>query len=91
MKPWPKLRNETITQIADVLRYMIGERTADRREWLDLPNEYIKGRKVAKVPTSSSDVTGSREGDFNYDGSYLYVCVNNAGSVVWRRVVLSSW
>lgn len=91
MKVWPKLRQESTTAIAEVLRYMISERTSDRREWFDLPNKYVSGRKVAKVPTASSDTTGNREGDVNWDDAYLYICVNNSGTVEWRRAALASF
>lgn len=91
MRIWPSLRHKTIEGISIVLDYMISERQADRREWLDLPNQYMSGRKVGKVPSSSTDTADSRIGDFNHDGSYLYICVDNSGSAVWRRISLSSW
>jgi hypothetical protein len=50
------------------------------------------GRKVGRVPSSSADViTGDKVGDFNYDISYIYVLVDNAGTGTWRRATLGSW
>jgi hypothetical protein len=75
MKPWPKLRNETITQIADVLRYMIGERTADRREWLDPFDQYV-----------IDDINRQSQGDY----SLLKQAVTDAGQFGSNRQVLGA-
>ena len=48
-------------------------------------------RKSNKVPTNSADTTGDKLGDFNYDSAYLYVVVDNAGTLEWRRATLSSF
>lgn len=66
-------------------------RLDDITDFTNLPNVFISGRKVEKVPNNSSDVTPEdRVGDFNTTGAYLYVLVDSGGAV-WRRVALSSW
>lgn len=58
----------------------------------NLVNRFIRGRKVAKVPSSSTDVDATdQEGDFNYDDSFMYLAVLNSGNLVWRRVALATF
>jgi hypothetical protein len=76
----------------DVLRRIVELRHDDVSDFTNLPQVFMSGRKAGKVPTGSADVAVTdRLGDFNYDTSYLYLAVNNAGSLVWRRVAISSW
>ena len=70
------------------------ERETDLQDWFNLPKRFISGRKVNKIPTSSSDVeAGDRLGDVNYTTSFLYILVyddiNNLN--VWRRVALGAF
>ena len=67
------------------------KREKDVQDFDNLTNIFISGRKVAKIPSSSSDVTGNNIGDFNYDSDYLYVCVNNSGNAAWRRVAIGAF
>lgn len=80
--------------LADVIAFcqdVTRKRKDDIGEVDNFANIFISGRKVAKVPTASTDTIDSRVGDFNYDAAYLYVCVDVAGSAAWRRVALGSW
>lgn len=79
---------ETIAKWAAlVTRY----RQYDVADFDNLPSIFMSGRKVGKIPTSSTDVVDSdRIGDFNYTSSYLYLCVDNAGAA-WRRISLGVW
>lgn len=90
MKTYPNVnRPEELVNFAkDVAR----KRLEDIANFNNLPNLFISGRKVAKVPTGSADVDPSdRIGDFNYTTSYLYICVDDSGTAAWRRVALGSW
>lgn len=90
MKPYPIVnRPEDLVDFAkDVAR----KRQEDIANFNNLPNLFMSGRKVGKVPTGSSDIAPSdRVGDFNYTTSYLYICVDNGGTAAWRRVALGSW
>lgn len=91
MEPYPQLASESPSDMANVLRAISRERGNDISDFKNLTNVFIKGRKVAKVPTASNDVaTGDRLGDFNYDADYLYILVDDSGAA-WRRVAISSW
>lgn len=90
MKQYPMVRND-----ADLLRWareVNAAREEDRRDWLNLPQTFVSGRKVGKIPTGSSDVAASdRAGDWNWDSAYLYYAVESGGSLVWRRIASASW
>lgn len=97
MNPYLKLKTPTNPQdIEDVLQVIIRERRLDIKDFDNLNNRFISGRKSGKLPTGSLDVTDSdKVGDFNIaDDSgtvYLYALVDVGGTAEWRRVALSSW
>ena len=88
-KPYPLVGTEEdlLNFCKDIARL----RQEDLGDFTNLPNVFIRGRKVDKIPTGSLDTTGDRVGDFNYDTSYIYICVDNAGVAEWRRVAIGSW
>lgn len=91
-RPYPVVHEETIEAITNILRDIIRTRTFDVNDFTNLKNVFLSGRKVEKTPSASNDIdVTDRENDFNWSPTYLYVCVNNAGTLVWRRVALSSW
>lgn len=90
--PWPQFNDASPKGIDFFLRYLSRTRNADIAEFKNLNNRFILGRKVAKVPTASSDVSATDAvGDFSYDASYLYILIDNAGTPSWRRSSLGSW
>lgn len=90
MKTYPLVNRPE--QLVDFAKDVARKRQEDIVEFNNLPNVFISGRKVAKVPTGSADVAPSdRIGDLNYDASYLYICVDDGGTAAWRRVALGSW
>lgn len=92
MKIYPTLKGLSLASVRDVIEFITRERVNDKRDWDNLPSKYILGRKVARVPSASSDViAGDRVGDFNVDLTYAYYLVDNAGTAVWRRVAVGSW
>jgi hypothetical protein len=97
MKPYKKLLTQNIGDVADVMQNMILERTNDIKDFDNLNNVFISGRKVGKVPTGATDVTSSDKiGDFNIASIggtfYLISLVNNGGTPVWARVAMTiSW
>ncbi len=91
MNQYPQRVENSLENHTDWLRNVSRERMHDVQDFTNLPNVFLRGRKVAKVPSSSADITGSREGDFNVTDAYAYFCINNAGTLEWRRVVVSSW
>lgn len=91
MKSYPKIKLQTLGDVIEILNDITKERKTDVSEFNNLKNTFISGRKVGKIPTGAADVAATdRVGDFNYDASYLYLCVDNSGAA-WRRVALSSW
>lgn len=84
--------NPTPERIAEILQEITRLRERDVEDFDNLPNIFMRGRKVAKIPTQSTDVAlDDRAGDFNYDTSYIYVCVDTGSGLAWRRTTLSSW
>lgn len=89
---YPNVTNPTLADVLTFCLEVARTREQDLQDFYNLPNVFVKGRKVDKVPTGSSDVTDEdRAGDFNYDTSYMYVCVEDGSSVTWRRATLGSW
>lgn len=92
MKPYPSPRDKSLNGANEMLQYISRERDNDIRDWNNLTNIYMRGRKVGKVPSSSIDVDDSdRLGDFNYTASFYYILVDNSGAAEWRRMALASW
>lgn len=92
MKTYPKFTEKNSKDIIEILEFIIKERKNDVNDFTNLKNVFISGRKVAKIPTGSLDVTDTdRVGDFNYDLSSLYILVDNGGSAEWRQAMLSAF
>lgn len=92
MKEYPQFNSGVQADIESLLRFIVRERRTDIKFFDNLNNTFMRGRKVAKIPSGASDIgAADRVGDFNYSASYLYICVDNSGTAEWRRVALSSW
>lgn len=92
MREYPFVNGEDQKSIMNLIRFIVKERKTDVNDFFNLKNVFISGRKVAKIPTGASDITiADRIGDFNYDTSYIYIVVDNAGTAEWRRAALASW
>jgi hypothetical protein len=92
MKQYPSLPKETLEDVCKVIQYIARERDTDIRDWNNLQNTFVSGRKSGKIPTGSADVDPSdRVGDVNYDSSYFYIVINNGGTAAWRRIALGAW
>lgn len=82
--------NDVILQVGQITH----TRKDDILQVQNLPNIFVAGRTVGKIPTSSADVAVTdRVGDqaVALDGSYLYILVDNSGTAEWRRVALGSF
>lgn len=83
--------NDSNAVLGNFCREIARIRNEDITDFNNLQNIFMRGRKVGKIPTGSSDIASTdRVGDFNYDASYLYLCVDNSGAT-WRRIALGSW
>lgn len=64
----------------------------DIPDFTNLVNVFVSGRKVPKIPSSSADVVKTDTiNDMNWDASFLYILVDNAGTAVWRRVAIAAF
>lgn len=87
MKKYPKIVPIDQVQTRELLTYITRERDNDVLEFNNLPEVFMRGRKVGKIPTASLDIDpDDRVGDFNYNTLHLYLCVDVGGSAEWRRI-----
>lgn len=94
MKLYPILKDDTLKGVFEWLKYVVRARSEDVQEFNNLPNIFISGRKVGKVPSASNDVVADDKlGDFNADGTtgYAYFLVDNTGTAEWQRAKLGSF
>ncbi len=91
MKDFPSYNLELPNDVQLLLRYIVKERPNDVKEFDNIQNRFMAGRKVAKVPSGAATVTEDRIGDFNYDQDYFYIVVNNSGTAEWRRIAYTAW
>lgn len=91
LKSYPSTRGDDLRSALDVLDKISQIRADDQTKWDNLTQQFILGRRVAKVPTSSSDTSGSAVGDFNVTTTFAYYCVNNAGTAQWVRVAVGTF
>jgi hypothetical protein len=67
------------------------QRRDDIIETGNLPNIFLRGRKVDRVPSAYNDVLATdAENDFNWNATSLYILVNNSGTLEWRYVTLTA-
>lgn len=71
------------------VRFATRERATDLQDYNNLDSTRSR---VYSAPSSSTDMRGTEKvGDVAADSSYFYVVVDNAGSLEWRRVAVSSF
>ena len=91
-KDYPYWSAETLEEVRTQLRQITNIRKDDITQIWNISSQFIMGRKVGRIPTSSANVIdGDRVGDVNWTTSFFYILVDNAGTATWRRVALSSW
>ena len=93
MNRYPKILDSSGETLKSALDYIQRERLNDIADRNNLPNLFIGGRKVSKVPASSADITNptSAAGDFNVTKDFAFFCINDAGTVKWVRVAVGSF
>lgn len=92
MKDYPAIVVNSVDDLFKIMRYIIKERPLDVRDFDNLKNIFMSGRKVGKIPGNSLDVVPTdRIGDFNYTQTYFYLLIDNSGTPEWRRISLGSW
>lgn len=92
MNPYADLASHELKDVAETVEEIVRERSIDIKDFDNIQNRFISGRKVGRIPSGATDVLSTdKVGDFNYDTSYIYILVNNSGTAEWRRAALSSW
>ncbi len=92
LKDYPYWPAETFADVQRQLREITNVRKDDIAQFRNLPEIFVSGRTVGKIPASSTDVAASdRLGDRSNDDSFFYLLVDNAGTAEWRRVALGSF
>lgn len=80
--------------MARVIRQIIVQRDGDIGDFDNLAATKVSGRNTNRQPASTADVLATdRKGDFFADGvhNYLYIVVDNAGTLEWRRITMGVW
>lgn len=92
MAPDSASTDKKVDDLRNFCNFVNRQRPQDVTQFNNLSQTFVMGRKVGKIPTSSTDVVAAdRVGDLNFDASYGYICVNDSGSAVWRRWSLATW
>lgn len=86
---WPA---KTLDDVKNQLLQITTLRKSDISTISQISSSFVSGRKVGKIPTSSTDVqTSDKVGDVSYNADYFYILVSNNGTPAWRRIALSTW
>jgi len=92
LKEYPSYTVQTLEDVIDVLRQVVFIRKDDIIQARNLPQVFVQGRKVGRVPSSSADIiAGDKIGDFNVTTTYAYYLVDNAGTGEWVRVAVGTF
>lgn len=91
MKQFPSIDLKVLDDVINLLEYIRNERKNDVKDFDNIQNRFMSGRKVGIIPTGAATTSDDRIGDFNYDENYIYIVVNNAGIAEWRRVAYTAW
>lgn len=97
MMSFPTISDSKNATLKAWIDFVSRARIADLTFFNGLPNTYVGGRKVLKVPASSSDITDpdgkidSFVGDMNVTTGFAYFCVNNAGTAEWVRIAVGTF
>lgn len=91
-KDYPYWSAENFDHLKDQVGQICHTRKDDIAQVQNLPNIFISGRTVGKIPSSSADVAATdRINDFNATATYLYILIDNAGAAEWRRIAMGVW
>lgn len=84
------LRNSDTQSIVDWISHATRARDFDLEDFDD--QQSYNPRIYTRIPSSSSDLVGTEKaGDIAADTSFLYVVVDNSGTLEWQRVAISTF
>ena len=79
-------------EIKDLIGWAIDVTRERQSDLADFNTQVTQNPRIFTVPASSTSIIGTEKvGDVAADASYLYVAVDNAGAIEWRRVAISSF
>lgn len=93
-EPYPEIVDGELGELVRAYRTVTRIRQDDINDYANLPNRFMSGRLVGKVPSASTDAAVTdRPGDFSFatDASYMYFFVESTATPVWRRVTLGAF
>lgn len=91
-KDYPYWAAATLKDTIDQVQQICHIRKDDITQIQNLPNVFLQGRKVGKIPTTSADVSpADKINDFNWTAGFLYILIDNSGTPVWRRTALGAF
>ncbi len=92
LKDWPYWSAETLEDVKSQFRDITRLRKDDITQASQLPNVFISGRRVSRIPSASNNViSDDKVGDFNVTSTYAYYLIDNAGTGEWVRVSVGTW
>jgi hypothetical protein len=93
LKSYPTNIPQTLSGVWNALLQITRLRPQDIAVVGNLPNQFVSGRSVNKIPSSSTDVAaGDSIGNVNFTKDYAYFCVSDgSGGAVWRRIAQETW
>lgn len=92
LKSFPVSIDNTLPSCADAIRKIGQVRADDQKQWLNLQNLFVSGRRVTRVPSAGNNVLATDNvGDFNVTATFAYFLINNSGTIEWVRVAVATW
>ena len=91
MRIYPNLLSSDNKALKDWCDFVSRERYNDVNFIKSLPNSYIGGRSVPKVPSGSTDNAGSAAGDFSASTNGVFIAVNAGSTVTWIKLTGSTF
>jgi len=76
----------------DIRTWLINATRLRQFDLQDFDKQTAENPRIFDAPSSSTDTVGTEKvGDMAADASFLYIAVDNAGTIEWRRVGISSF
>jgi hypothetical protein len=91
LKSYPTNIPKTLDGVWNALLQITRLRPQDAAVIGNLPNQFVLGRKVNTVPSTSTVSPGDQVNDYNVTPTFAYFCVNNAGTAEWVRAAVSNF
>lgn len=83
---------EDIKLLEDFRTWIINATRLRQFDIQDFDKQTAENPRIFDAPSSSTDTVGTEKvNDVAADSSFLYVIIDNAGTLEWRRVAISSF